>query len=104
LLAIEHSKTDTGEARITLRGKLLLGFDGEQVDKLVSDLLAAGAHDFVFDVSALTHIDSTGIGRFIAAYNKIMMVDGGRMRIAGAGGAVRSAFRVTKLDTVFEFV
>lgn len=82
----------------------MLGADSEQLDELVADLLRDGVGDFVFDLAGLTHIDSTGIGRFIAAFNKIMLVDGGRMRMVGAQGTVRSAFRVTKLDTVFEFV
>ncbi|MBL8213214.1 MAG: STAS domain-containing protein [Bryobacterales bacterium] len=104
LLVIEHTKADGGAAHITLRGKLMLGSDSEQLDDLVARLLGEGVSDFVFDLAGLTHIDSTGIGRFISAFNKIMLVDGGRMRMAGAQGTVRSAFRVTKLDTIFEFV
>lgn len=104
MLVIEHTKPESGAATVLLRGKLLLGSESEQLDDLVTGLLGEGVRDIVFDLEGLTHIDSTGIGRFIAAYNRIMLVDGGRMRMAGAQGTVRSAFRVTKLDTVFEFV
>jgi anti-anti-sigma factor len=50
----------------------------------------------------VTVIDSTGIGRFISSYNKIMAV-GGDMRMAGAAGHVMQSFRVSLLDKVFSF-
>jgi anti-anti-sigma factor len=86
LLVIEHTKPESGAATVLLRGKLLLGSESEQLDDLVTGLLGEGVRDIVFDLEGLTHIDSTGIGRFIAAYNRIMLVDGGRMRMAGAAG------------------
>lgn len=88
---------------ITVSGKMLLGGDHLAVENLVSQLLAEGVRDFVFNLEGMTHIDSTGIGRFIASYNRVMTVDGASLRMAAATGAVRAAFRVTKLDTVFPF-
>lgn len=81
---------------------MMLGAANLSVDMLVSTLLEQGVRHFVFDMRGVTHIDSTGIGRFIASYNKIM-VEGGSLRMAAAAGAVRAAFRVTHLDTVFPF-
>ena len=56
----------------------------------------------IIDLSAVTHIDSTGIGRCIAGLNKCM-VAGARLHMAGAKGQVREAFRVTRLDRMFKF-
>ena len=56
----------------------------------------------VFDLSGMTRIDSTGIGRFIDTYGRLRQ-SGGQMRLAGAAGTVRDAFRLTRLDTVFSF-
>ncbi|MCP5113990.1 MAG: anti-anti-sigma factor, partial [bacterium] len=39
---------------------------------------------------------------FISGLNKVMQA-GGKLRMAGAQGIVREGFRVTRLDTVFEF-
>lgn len=88
---------------IRVSGKLMLGAESHQVEKLVERLLEEGERLIIFNLDGLTHIDSTGIGRFIASYNLILPVDGAQMRMAGATGAVRAAFRVTKLDTVFPF-
>jgi len=101
-LAIEQKDMNGATSVITLRGKLMLGEEAAQMEGLVPQLLKDGRKNLVFDLSGVTHIDSTGIGRFIDAYSRLMPV-GGQMRLAGASGAVRDSFRVTRLDTVFKF-
>jgi anti-sigma B factor antagonist len=65
-------------------------------------LIASGHKNLVFDLRGVTHIDSTGIGRFIDVYTRLAKI-GGKMRLAGATGSVRDSFHVTRLDTVFSF-
>jgi anti-sigma B factor antagonist len=101
-LAVEQQDVDGSTSVITLRGKLMLGEEAAQLETLVPELLRNGRKNLVFDLSGVTHIDSTGIGRFIDAYGRLMQA-GGDMRLAGATGAVRDSFRVTRLDTVFKF-
>jgi len=101
-LALEHHDLQPATTLITLKGKLLLGQDSGELGKLVPELIATGHLNLVFDMQGLTHIDSTGIGRFIDAYSRLTKV-GGKMRLAGATGAVRDSFHVTRLDTVFSF-
>lgn len=99
-LTIEHRQLDSTSSLIILRGNLLLGPGCKQLETLIPDLLAAGNTTLVFDLSELTHIDSTGIGRFIDTYGRLKKA-GGEMRLAGVSGVVRESFRITKLDTVF---
>jgi anti-sigma B factor antagonist len=101
-LSIEQAEVEPGIVVITLAGKMLLGQEGQQVEALVGDLLKQGHRKIVFELSGVTHIDSTGIGRFISSYNQVMRV-GGQMLMAAATGIVREGFRVTRLDTVFRF-
>jgi len=101
-LAIEQKDMDGATSVITLTGKLMLGEEAAQMEGLVPSLLKSGRKNLVFDLSGVTHIDSTGIGRFIDAYSRLLPA-GGQMRLAGASGAVRDSFRVTRLDTVFKF-
>ncbi len=87
---------------LTLSGRLMLGPEGQQLERTVDDLLAQGYRRFVFELSGVTHIDSTGIGRCIASLNKIMAA-GGKLHMAAAAKQVREGFRVTHLDRVFRF-
>ncbi|HEY7336876.1 MAG TPA: STAS domain-containing protein [Bryobacteraceae bacterium] len=101
-LELQHRDLQPSTALVTLNGKLLLGQESQKLASLVPELIATGHRNFVFDLKGVTHIDSTGIGRFIDAYTKLDKI-GGEMRLAGATGAVRDSFHVTRLDTVFSF-
>lgn len=103
MLSVDHNEIRPGTVLVTVSGRLMLGEESGRVDSLVSTLLDSGYKHIVFDLAGLTHIDSTGIGRFIASYNKVMALDGTSLSMVAATGTVRSAFRVTKLDTVFPF-
>jgi anti-anti-sigma factor len=102
LLQIEHHEIGPDTALIKLSGRLMLGPEGQALESLVTELLARGYRNFVFELSELTHIDSTGIGRCIASLNKISQARG-KLHMAGAMGQVREGFRVTRLDRVFRF-
>jgi anti-sigma B factor antagonist len=101
-LDVERQDVHQTTSVITLKGKLMLGEAAAQLETLVPQLLKSGRKNLVFDLSGVTHIDSTGIGRFIDAYSRLGQA-GGQMRLAGATGAVRDSFRVTRLDTIFRF-
>jgi anti-sigma B factor antagonist len=102
VLQIEQREAEGKVIVVSLAGKILLGPESQQLEGLVSGLLAEGYRKFIFDLAEVTHIDSTGIGRFIFGFNKVMQA-GGKMLMAGATGQVRDGFRVTRLDTVFKF-
>jgi anti-anti-sigma factor len=101
-MEIAHHEVAAGTVVITLSGKLMLGLEGDRIVTLVEERLASGARKFIFDLADVTAIDSTGIGRFISSFNKIMAA-GGEMRMAGANGHVMQSFRVSLLDKVFSF-
>jgi anti-anti-sigma factor len=101
-LQISQQQTENGAAVVMLAGRLMLGPDGAEVEKIVKELLSKGVRRIIFDFTGLSHVDSTGIGRCIASLNMVMQA-GGKLHIAGAGGQVRDAFRVTQLDRVFRF-
>jgi anti-anti-sigma factor len=101
-LSIEHKQIAPDTGVVAISGKLLVGPGCLELEALVPQLMAAGARNLVFDLSKMTRIDSTGIGRFIDTYGRLRQ-SGGQMRMAGAAGIVRDAFRLTRLDTVFPF-
>lgn len=101
-LTIQHHQPDPDTTVIELSGKLLLGPGCNQLEKLVNAELAEGRQRLIFDLAGITHIDSTGIGRFIDAFNRLH-ASGGQMTMTGAKGPVREMFHITRLDTVLPF-
>ncbi len=101
-LSIE-SKEETRKLVVSLKGELMLGQDCTRLAQFIQTHADQQGQHLVFDLSGISQIDSTGIGLFIDAYSRLEKA-GGQMTLAGAGGAVRDAFHVTRLDTVFRFV
>jgi anti-sigma B factor antagonist len=101
-LAIETTDRKDASAVITLKGSLILGPDCARLNHLIHSLIDAGRRYLVFDLTGVVQLDSTGIGQFIDAYTSLDK-SGGKMTISGATGPVQDAFRVTRLDTVFQF-
>jgi stage II sporulation protein AA (anti-sigma F factor antagonist) len=101
-MEITHTETAPGAVVVTLTGKVMMGADSEAIVKLVDGLVAAGKRLVIFDVSGVTRMDSTGVGRFIYSFNKIGAA-GGTMRMAGAEGHIFDIFHVSLLDTVIPF-
>jgi anti-sigma B factor antagonist len=99
-MTIHHQERDTSSAVIFLSGRLLLGPGCIELEQIVAGLLDRGFSDLTFDLTAVTHIDSTGMGRFIDTYSKLKK-SGGTVHIAGATGSVREMFKITRLDTIF---
>ncbi|MBS1831359.1 MAG: STAS domain-containing protein [Acidobacteria bacterium] len=101
-LEIAQREAGPGVIVIALKGRLMLGPESADLETLVGTLLDQGIRKIIIDMEGVTHIDSTGIGRCIASLNKCMQ-KGAKLHMAGAGGQVREAFRVTRLDRMFKF-
>jgi anti-anti-sigma factor len=101
-LEISHKEVAPGVVLVTLAGKLMLGSDGADIPDIVDGFLREGKKIVIFDLAGVTTIDSTGIGRFIASFNKIVNA-GGEMRMAGATGHLFQSFHISLLDQVFPF-
>ena len=101
-MEIRHEQAGPGTAIVTLAGKLTLGSGTERIVAVVERLLGEGTRNVVFDLAGVTALDSTGVGQFIASFNKIMTA-GGQMRMAGASGHVLHTFHVSRLDRMFPF-
>ena len=101
-MEITHSEVAPDKVVVTLAGKVMMGPESERIVGQVDELLRRGKRTIIFDLAGVSHIDSTGIGRFISSYNKIMAA-GGEMCMAAAVGHVFDTFHVSLLDTVFRF-
>jgi anti-anti-sigma factor len=101
-IEISHKGVAPGVVAIAITGRVTMGPSSEPIPHLVEDLLRQGTRTIVFDLAGVTSIDSTGIGRFISSFNKIMAA-GCEMHMAGATGQVFEAFHISLLDTVFSF-
>ena len=84
---------------VELTGHLNLGNELMSVENAVKRVIEDGARKLVIDVSRLDYIDRAGIGMLVACNGQIERT-GGKMRVAGAQGAVAKAFGVVHMDRI----
>ncbi len=66
LLQIETRRIEPDITVLTLTGKITMGRECQKVEQTVKDLLQQNFKKLIFDITAVDHIDSTGVG--ILAY------------------------------------
>jgi anti-anti-sigma factor len=99
-MEISHNEIARDVVVIRPAGRVMMGSESEQITTLVSDLLKQSKRVIIFDLSGITAIDSTGIGRFIASYNQIA-AEKGQMRMAAAPSLLTRVLHACGLDAVF---
>lgn len=89
-------------AILAVEGKLSIGAAVDDFRDSWSDAIANGARDIIVDLSRVPIIDSSAIGSMIRCHSMISE-KGGKLKLVGAHEIVRQAFKMTRLDSVFEF-
>ena len=89
-------------AVIELTGRVIMGEVVEEFRGLWTQAMEAGAKNILVNVAQVTFLDSSGIGMMIRCHSAVTQ-RGGKLRLVGANSTVRQAFKVTRLDNVFEF-
>lgn len=96
----ELKKTDD-IALLTMEGRLVDKVEAVEISVEIDELLNAGTHQFIIDLSKLEYMNSTGLNILINLMNKTRD-QGGEAIIVGATPRVESLFVVTKLNSVFK--
>ena len=89
-------------AILTVEGKLSIGVGVDEFRDQWSAAVAEGSRDIVVDLSRVPIIDSSAIGSMIRCHS-VVSAKGGKLKVVGAHEIVRQAFKMTRLDSVFEF-
>jgi anti-sigma B factor antagonist len=98
-MPIETKQTDSGVAVVTVSGRLVLGKDVERLETAIAELLEQNQKMFVFDISALSYADSSGIGTLVACLTHIKQA-GGELRMAGANARMLRLFQMTGVQAL----
>ena len=103
ILQLQKSQPAPDICIVEFSGKLMMGSESRQVERTVSELLAAGVKKIILELSRLDNIDSTGIGILVMCDGKVRKA-GGEMRLAGPAGLVRDTLVMTRIDRLMKLV
>jgi anti-sigma B factor antagonist len=87
---------------VEMSGRLHLGNSLSYAENAINRLIDDGTRKLVIDLARLDYTDSSGLGMLIYCSGR-MEQSGGRMRIAGAGGAVARVFEVAQASRILHF-
>jgi anti-sigma B factor antagonist len=86
---------------LEMSGRFVMGPDCQQVDREVEAHLLRGEKSFIFDLSAVDHVDSAAVGQIVKCYSKLKK-SGGTLRLAGAKGMVDGVLKLTQVHRAID--
>ena len=84
---------------LEMLGKITMGNDCRQVEWATKKLVGESRKKIIFDLSGITHLDSTGIGIIVAVAGQMRQA-GGELRVAGASAHVEHILKMTNVDQI----
>jgi anti-sigma B factor antagonist len=101
-MQLEIKERTLGEVVILeLRGKITIGEGSVQLREAVSRLLEAGRNRIILNLSAVSYVDSSGIGELVSRYTTTKNT-GGKLKLLNLPKKIKDLLMITKLLTVFE--
>ncbi|HEV2200629.1 MAG TPA: STAS domain-containing protein [Bryobacteraceae bacterium] len=83
-----------------LKGRLTAG-ESNPVREKITELVAAGKVNVIFDLANVEYIDSTGLGGLVISYTQIKKA-GGALKLMNLNRRNVELLALTRLHTVFE--
>lgn len=90
-----------GVSVVTMNGSIHTGPDCRRLEQETELLIGAKEHFVVFDLTHVTHIDSSAIGTFVRCFSRLKN-SGGYLRLAGCTEMIESCLKLTQLHKILE--
>ncbi|MCU1242630.1 MAG: anti-sigma-factor antagonist [Candidatus Acidoferrum typicum] len=85
---------------VEVSGKLT-SFESGALRSSIAKLLKEGRKQILLNLSALTYLDSSGIGELVQTYMSVIK-GGGEMKVVGLSDKVEEILKITQLYQVFQ--
>ena len=96
---LQEIKTAGNQVTVKLGGSMY-AVDAASLRDSIQDLIKKDNKSFLFDLSAIDYMDSTGLGLFIYLDEELKGKNG-KMVLKGLSGRVKTLFERTRLYDVF---
>jgi len=83
------------------KGKITIGIGDVALREGVNEALGAGATKILINLSAVTTVDSSGIGEMVSAFTTVTN-RGGALKLCELPSKVNDVLQITQLITVFD--
>ena len=101
MLNIQMKQVEPDIVVLEVTGKITLGRACKELEWATEGLVRDNKKKVVFDLTGVTHVDSTGIGIIVMSAGQ-MKQSGGRLRVVCSKGYVQQVLNMTSVDKVVE--
>src|SRR5271154_6207604 len=98
-LDIQSKQVEPDITVLEMTGRITMGNDCRQVEWTTKKLVAEDKKKVIFDLSGVTHIDSTGIGIIVMVASQ-MKKAGGELRLAATNQHIEQLLKMTNVDQI----
>lgn len=99
MLEIQTKQVPPDIVVLEISGKITIGRDCQHLEWTTESLVREKRKKIIFDLTGVSHIDSTGIGIIVMAAGKVKEA-GGELRLAGINSHVEHILKLTNIDKV----
>jgi anti-sigma B factor antagonist len=99
MLEIQTKQLQPDIVVLVITGRITIGRDSQHLEWAVGSLVTEQRKKIIFDLTGVTHIDSTGIGIIMMSAGKVKEA-GGELRLAGAAGHVEEVLTMTNVNRI----
>ena len=101
MLEIQTKQVQPDIVVLELAGRITIGRSSQQLEWTTNNLLQEKKKKIIFDLTGVTHIDSTGIGIIVMSAGQLKKA-GGALRVVCSQGHVEDVLKMTNVDKVVE--
>jgi anti-sigma B factor antagonist len=98
MMEIQTKNIDPDIVVLEITGRITMGRDSKQLEWSADNLIREKKKKVVFDLSGVTHIDSTGVGIIVMSAGQLKQA-GGELRVC-AQGRIEDVLKMTNVDKV----
>jgi anti-sigma B factor antagonist len=100
MVSLETSVRYAGDvAIIDLAGRIVLNDGSATMRETIAKLREEGANKILINLSAVSFMDSSGLGELASAYARINKA-GGQLKLVNIPARILDLLRITKLDSI----
>jgi anti-sigma B factor antagonist len=99
MLEIQTKELDPNIVVLAITGRITIGRECKQLEWATESLVRDGRKKIIFDLTGVSHIDSTGIGIIVMSAGQVKEA-GGELRLAGPSGHVEQVLKMTNMHQI----
>ena len=101
-MSVKLASRQVGDVTVVdAAGRITLGEGASAFRDIIRELAQKGDKKLLLNLSAVSYIDSSGIGEMVSGFTTVTN-NGGQLKLVGLSKRVKDLLQITKLYTVFE--